>query len=210
MVLVRRASRLILRSSRLQTTVIFFSRIIFISFTDMSLQIMTKFGLIFSSFCSRIQSLWPSTSILVFKSGMIKLEFLPASQSNARKRRILGLTRVVCMRLLAMLLLITIPLIQADFELSFQSIIFTLMHSLMSIESPNIREDGLTCSTAFMTNSVSIFSHLSALNSFKKSCSQTTFSMWRLEQSKRRPALETLFGAISDVLNGSSLIDKSA
>lgn len=205
MVQVRRASRFILRSSRLQTTVIFFSRIIFISFTEISFQIMTKFGLILSSFCSRILSVWPSTSILVAKSGMIKFGFLPSSQSNERKSRILGLTRVVCMRLLAMLLLMTMPFIQADFELSFQSIILTLMHSLMSIESPYKREDGLTCSTAVMTNSVSMRSHFSAFNSFKKSCSQTTFLMCRFEQSNRRSTLEKLFQvAISDVLNGSS------
>ena len=83
------------------------------------------------------------------------------------------------MRLLAMLLLMTKPLKICDFELSLQSMTFTLMYSFISIMSPSIREDGLTFSTACMTNSVSFSSHLSIFSSLMKSCSQTTFLMCR-------------------------------
>ena len=90
---------------------------------------------------------------------------------------------ILAILLLIMLLLITIPFMQLDFLLSFQSIILILMNSFMSIESPNILEEGLTCSTAFITNFVNNFSHLFMLKSWIKSCSQTTLLIWRFENS---------------------------
>ena len=110
-VCVRRANRFIFRSSRLLTTVISLSRIIFNSFTDMSFYTTTRLGFISVSFCSSILSEWSSTSILVAKSGIMKCcEARPSSWPMSRRSKILGLMRVVYMRLLAILLLITIPL----------------------------------------------------------------------------------------------------
>ena len=74
---------------------------------------------------------------------------------------------------------------QEDFEVSLLSISLTLTYSLMSIESPSMREDGCTRSTAFFTNQVSILSHFSAFNSFMTICSHTIFSMCLFQYSMR-------------------------
>ena len=177
------ASLFILRSSRPQTTVIFLSRIMLSNLNGTSFCTITKSGLISLIFCSRILSVCSSRSIFVAKSGMMKFELRESSYARSLSRRILGLIRHDSILLLAMLLLITKPFTYCDLELSFQSMIFTFIASLMSIGSESILDEGFTYSTALITKPDSRVSHLSKLSSLINSCSQTTFWMWRLEYS---------------------------
>lgn len=174
------ASRCIFRSLRLQTTVMSLSLMRLSSLTEMSFWTTMRSGLISVSLCSRILSEWPSTVIFYAKS--VKWTYwLWSSYPMSLKSRILGSSRLVYMRLLAMLLVITTPFTIWDLELSFQSMILTLMYLLISIPSLSMRDEGWTCSTALSTKLVSMFSHLSTSRSQIKICSATTFWICLLE-----------------------------